>query len=52
MKLVAQQAVATKYYAAIDTAMSMKRTQKTDHTTIQTQWSAFTASQDQQFATM
>ena len=50
--LVAQSALATKYHAVIDTAMSMERTKETDDTTIITQMTAFTAQQDQQMATM
>ena len=51
-QLAAQQAVATKYYQAIDTAMSMEQTVETDDTTINSQWIAFEANQSQQFATI
>ena len=51
-QLAAQQAIATKYYQAIDLAMSMERTAETDDTTINLQWTAFKANQSQQFATM
>ena len=47
----AQSALATKYQAVIDTAMSMQ-TQETDDTTMETQLTAMTAHQDQQMATM
>ena len=46
------QAVAIKYYQAINLAMSMVQIEETDGTTIQTQWSAFEAIQSQQFASM
>ena len=51
-KFAAQEAAATKYYQAIDSAMSMKHTEETDDTTIQTQYSVFVASQDQQFTSI
>ena len=50
--LAAQQTVATKYYQAINFAMSMERTTEIDDTTINLQWTAFKANQSQQFATM
>ena len=51
-QLATQQAVATKYYQAIKTAMSMERTVETDDTTINSQWTAFEANQSQQLVTI
>ena len=42
-QIKAQQAMATKYYQAIDLAMSMERTAETDDTTINSQWTIFEA---------
>ena len=57
-KMTADQAVNAKYHHVIDTAMSMTRAieeMDRDDTTLQTQWSAFTASQatniEDQFST-
>ena len=50
-KFATHQAVVTKYYHEIDLAMSMERTEESDDTTNETQWSVFAASQDQWFAT-
>ena len=54
-EMAANQAVAAKYHHMIDMAMSMTQAteeMERDDTTIQTQWSAFTANQETQFASM
>ena len=51
-QLMAQQAVTTKNYQAIDLVMSLEQIEETDDTTIQTQWSIFETIQSQQFASM
>jgi len=52
-QLVAQNELATKYHAVIDSAMSMtQQTEDTDDTSLSTQMTAFTAAHDQQMATL